>query len=281
MDTLRLLETALAARWLSNRQLCIASGILINVYMRTRFKDLSNLINLESEGDIVSGGLSGAKNADKDRLQVVIAGPSASLTGLRWFEVLHQLRAEAGFSLDVWPVVPRLYKDGPSQDESATNREFNSEFRDLLQAMGIKDFMAYSSHSLKATMLNLSSQAGIGLNDRAALGYHKLKGESGSVRSYNRDRLEKPVQELQEAIKEVHAGRLKPSKQRTTNSFSLPLRKAPTPTLRKSRVSSTSQQHDGNSTPTQTVGTPKFRGQDVEQPTFAVSYTHLTLPTKA
>ena len=104
LEALGHIETAVACDMLSDRQLCIASGVLINIYMRTRFKDLSNLETLEEEGDVVVGALVEAKNSERDRLPVVIVGPANSIRGLRWFQVLSEggKRAVCHLQLGQW-----------------------------------------------------------------------------------------------------------------------------------------------------------------------------------
>ena len=60
--------------------------------------------------------------------------------------------------------------------------------------------MRYSSHSAKHSMLTFASTAGLKVATRAALGYHKIQGESKAVRAYDAKRLTGPCLALYNRI---------------------------------------------------------------------------------
>ena len=82
----------------------------------------------------------------------------------------------------------------------------------LKETLGVIGIRQTTSHSMKALTLSWAFTKGLSSQDRAALGYHKIDGESKATKAYTRDRLTRPVHLLSTMLSEVRSGAFDPDR---------------------------------------------------------------------
>ena len=87
--------------------------------------------------------------------------------------------------------------------------DLNELLKAALVEIGVRPI---TSHSMKAMVLTWAAARGLSTQTRSALEYHKIAGESNSVRCYSRDRLSQPVKELCSLMVEIREGKFHPEK---------------------------------------------------------------------
>ena len=170
----------------------------INAHCLQGFGDLQYVVSTKIEEEFVRAVVSQTKTSDmiKDRLVLELLAPRLLLSGRDWFRQIMERRQAIGIPLVSWQALP-VYLKGHWQNKPASLRDFNPLLKQLLESLACT---VTSSHGLKATLLAFASSAGLEPHSRAALGYHKIAGESAAVRAYSRDRLCAPVKLLSEHL---------------------------------------------------------------------------------
>jgi len=200
-------QAAMRRGGLDDVELMTASSVLFEVAFRGRFMDMGNLVSLRNEGSFVVGKLADTKTQShgKERLPLLIMGPAKLMEEEPWLFMFELVRENLGLRLeDGWPVFPAM-RDGKWVKEPIGLQSFNFNLALLLQKL---NFDHTTSHSGKVTLW--SSRLGAPTDTQVALGYHKVKSESASVRSYSRDLLAEPVGWLIKMLRKLRRGECDP-----------------------------------------------------------------------
>ena len=187
-------------------QVCLG-GFLLMVYLRARYSDGNNILDVEFQKDSVVVTISKTKTVGVgNRLPLDMVAPKQTVSGVNLFKNFLDMRSELEIPLGEYPLIPAY--DGESWlRKPARVSDFNKALNAISVLLDIQ--VKPTSHSGKATLLSFCAKFGLDPTIRKALGYH-ADGKDNSMQSYARDKLAYPIQKLSEVIKQIRTGEYDP-----------------------------------------------------------------------
>jgi hypothetical protein len=172
----------------------LSGGFLLCVALRSRYSDASKIVSVSFDDELIQATPSSTKTSklDASRKDLTMLGPRRLFTGLDWFGKWLSMRQSLGIPFPAWPVVPSCTGNVYGQTAACVG-DVNAALKELGKTLCIEGADQLSSHSGKASMLAFAGSSGLSVACRAALGYHRMPGETSAIRAYDREHLMTPV----------------------------------------------------------------------------------------
>jgi len=189
----------------------ILSSALAQAALRARHFDMRGVVEITQQQDFVVAKTLATKTGGRDERDLqVLMGPALFLSETPWLGHFLKRREQMKVApRDGWPLMPAKSRTGEWKKQPARLSDYNALLREALEHVGVRKT---TSHAMKAEALSWAARRGLPSQVRAALGYHRIEGESRSVRCYARDRLTRPVQEMSEMLREMRDCEFDPDK---------------------------------------------------------------------
>ena len=210
-------EVWVAARSLHSSEYVVLGAFLLCLALRARGADLDTALSILVANLQVTVKVTKTKTATskESRLPLLLIGPTVVASGVDWLSPYLANRTLLGAPFPEYPLFPS--RSGSEFNKSRLNNQsINEILRRCAFRASFERASQVSTHSAKATLLSVASQAGMSPQDRAALGYHKSPGMTAAVAAYSRDRLQVPLRRLDRVLarerkKLVSSGDLEPT----------------------------------------------------------------------
>lgn len=139
---------------------------------------------------------------------------SPGLLDVPWVKSWLEAREAAGLIAGKGPMVPSQTSGGAWTNRPISSGEATHFMREVLEAGGLssEEARAFSSHSLKSTVLSWACKWGMDIPTRRLLGHHADKDYS--TLSYSRDALCVPLTKVLEMFGEIKSGAFDPDSTR-------------------------------------------------------------------
>ena len=198
-----------------------AGAFLFAIYARCRWSDLKRVQDFDLDVALSIGKLVGflgfstfshktASQVAKHGLPMPLVAPIWGLCSPPWAMTWKRV-AEAvklGFAEhSKGPLLPAPGKEGGWTGRSVTSDEASKWLGELLKLCS-SELEKVSSHSLKATTLSWMAKAGSDEHHRTILGHHSTGKKSLEI--YSRDFLSAPLRTLEDVLRQVRVGSLRP-----------------------------------------------------------------------